>query len=47
MSGKTVSFGKPPVSASARVEGWIKKREMDARGSLLLAAAQGQIRALN
>ena len=29
MSGKKVSFGKPPVSASTGVEGWIKKREMD------------------
>jgi hypothetical protein len=29
MSGKKVSFGKPPAPASTSVEGWIKKREMD------------------
>jgi macrodomain Ter protein organizer (MatP/YcbG family) len=29
MSGKKVSFGKPPVAASASAEAWIKKREME------------------
>jgi macrodomain Ter protein organizer (MatP/YcbG family) len=29
MTGKKVSFGKPPTSTSAGVEAWVKKREMD------------------
>jgi hypothetical protein len=29
MSGKKVSFGKPPVPASTGMEAWVKKREID------------------